>query len=68
MKVNTRRVAAIVLATALSLPVFAAGISRDDRDRSFDISERIVRILRQMQQKFFGGAVSNSDGLQPPKP
>ncbi len=67
MKFHTRRVAAIVLATALSLPVFAAGISRDDRNNpGFDIPQRIVRVIRSVQ-KFFGIS-ANSDAPFPPRP
>jgi hypothetical protein len=64
MKFYSRRVAAIALAAALSLPSIAAATPRVRDDRDF--GDFVVRVIRSIH-KFFGVS-SNVDGIIPPVP
>jgi hypothetical protein len=64
MKSNLRRAAAVALAVALSLPVFAAP-SKQDRERSRDKSA-VVQVIRKVQRLL--GISTNDDLPQPPVP
>lgn len=66
MKIHTRRAAAIVLALALSIPTAAFAADRVERGGVRGI-QRIVRIIKQIQQRVFG-VVATDDDLSPPKP
>lgn len=60
-----RRTTVVVLAVALSLPVFAAA-SPDTLRRDRDQIDRIVRVIKKIQRIF--GVSKNDDLPQPPVP
>ena len=65
MKSHLRRIAAIVIVVALSLPTVALAASHDDRDRGRG-TDPIVRIIKKIQKLL--GIGSNDDIPTPPKP
>lgn len=70
MKKYRRRVSIATLTLAVCLAVAPLASAAPSRDRDFDISERIARIVSAIQ-KFvtrFGDVSSNTDYPQPPKP
>ncbi|HYH09639.1 MAG TPA: hypothetical protein VEK11_21500 [Thermoanaerobaculia bacterium] len=68
MKKHTRRAAAIVLAVALSISPAAFGAVRKNQDGIRDIPERIVKVIKKIQQRLFGGVSVSDDLPLPPRP
>jgi hypothetical protein len=64
---NTLSAAALALVVCLSTaPIASAAVYRD-RDGFDGVAERIVRVIKKVQN-FFGGVIAQTDQPIPPRP